>query len=491
MIFDLLANAAQGPGDLVVDGTAVAYAALAERSLRVASALREWGVGRGTTVALMLGADLDYIASLLACAALGAVAMPLNPRYERAELTRLFQGARPALAITYAKLASKCRDAVAETSLELRVATVDGADDPLHLGNFATSMPLATPVICADTDDAFLFHSSGSTGGSKLIRRTHGQMMAEVESFAQGAQTHSEDVFFATVPLYHAHGFGNCLLAALRARARLVVFPDQLNALLARDMMAEAVQAHGVTVFPAVPMTFENLAKTSRTVDFSRARLCFTAGTGLPEATFRAFTERFGVTVRQLYGCSEGGALSLNTDEDLETSWNSVGKALPGVNFDILDPDAEGIGEIAVQSSSLTKGYDNVPEVNAQCFVNGWFRTGDRGRLDGNGKLFVTGKRAFYIEVAGHKIDPYEIEDVLASHPALREAAVLGIPGPGGRGTIVKAVVVARAADKPNDLELRRFCSSHLADYKVPRVIEYRDELPKSPLGKILKKYLV
>jgi long-chain acyl-CoA synthetase len=249
------------------------------------------------------------------------------------------------------------------------------------------------------------------------------------------------------------------------------------------------------TVLPAVPFTFELLAAARAHTDLSALRLCISAGTALPKATFDAFRARFGVPIRQLYGCSEGGALALNTSAEPARTWAAVGRGLGDTRFRILDADAEGSGEIAVASASLTRGYDGLPEANAASFGDGWFRTGDRGRLDAEGLLYVTGRRNLYIELAGHKVDPYEIEDVLVAHPAVDEAAVLGVPGQRAGDTLIKAVVVpaepAGLEQAPTPQALRRWCAERLAAYKVPAICEWRTELPKSPLGKVLKKYLI
>ena len=479
MIFSLLAQAAESTGKGVWhDGRWSSYARLADEARTIAAALRRHDVCRGDVVAVVLGAEPTFVASIFACAAVGAVAMPINPRYEHAELSQLLAAAGPRLLVTRAAWADRRAAMLAAVAPGVVVFAVDAAAD----------VTMMDPVTCGPDEVACIFHSSGSTGRSKLIRRTHGQILAEVEGFAAVAHGNPDDVWLSAVPLFHAHGFSNCMLASIRAAARLVIAPEGLNAVLGRDALAELVEAHRATVCPAVPMTFELLAHAVRDTDLSRLRLAISAGTGLPETVFRAFMERFRVPVRQLYGCSEGGALTLNTSDDVGRTWDSVGPALPGVRLRIDEPDKDGVGLIGVGSLSMTAGYDGLPELNAASFIEGWFQTGDRGRLDEDGFLYITGKRALYIEVAGHKIDPYEVEDVLTSHPQVREAAVVGLPG--RWGTRSKAVVVPEG-DAPAPEALRRFCAEQLADYKVPHLVEVREALPRSPLGKVLKKYLL
>lgn len=484
MIFESMAAAARSTGSIWHDERLLTHEALAGDALRLAGAFEASGVGRGDVVAIVLGAETAFVVATFACVALGAVAMPLNPKYGPAELSHLVGQAAPAAFVTRDARAETYRGLIAQIAPTAALVALDECGRAV--GHDHASR--ASAVACAAEDDAVIFHSSGSTGRSKLLRRTHGQIMAEVVAFAARARTHANDVFLSSVPLFHAHGFANCMMATIAAGARLVLAPEGLG-LLGRDTLAELAERHRATVMPAVPMTFDALARATNHTDLSSLRLCFSAGTGLPAATFDAFRERYGVPVRQLYGCSEAGALTLNMDPDIEHSWSSVGRPLDGVEVRIEQPDDDGVGLVVVASPSLTHGYDGAADANALSFVGRWFHTGDRGRLDDDGRLYITGKRAYYIESAGHKIDPHDIEDVLASHSAVDACAVVGIPG--RWGTRLRAVVVPRSGAAPDGEALRQYCAQRLADYKVPHQVVFRDALPRSPLGKILKKYLV
>jgi long-chain acyl-CoA synthetase len=207
------------------------------------------------------------------------------------------------------------------------------------------------------------------------------------------------------------------------------------------------------------------------------------------------FAERFGIPIRQLYGLTETGAVSVNLDEDPEATAASVGLPLRGVDVAILDAagaevDEGRIGEIAIRARGMTRGYAGVPdEVNREAFRDGWFRTGDRGRRDEAGRVVITGRSKLLIDAGGDKVDPIEIEDVLAVHPKVREVVVVGVAGDVEGEELIKAVVVADGAC--SERELTRYCQEHLANYKVPRLVEFREEIPRSSLGKVLRKYLV
>jgi long-chain acyl-CoA synthetase len=216
--------------------------------------------------------------------------------------------------------------------------------------------------------------------------------------------------------------------------------------------------------------------------DLGALRLCFSAGNALPRSTFDAFDRAFGIPIRQLYGLTETGAVTINLDEDPWATAASVGRPMPGIDVDVLDvagdPVEPGhIGDVAVSSPAMTRRH------------GARLLTGDRGRIDEAGRLIITGRRKLLIDVSGDKVDPIEVEDVLAVHPKVREVVVVGVPSGIEGEELIKAVVVGEAAC--GERELIRFCRERLANYKVPHMVEFREEIPRSSLGKVLRKYLV
>jgi long-chain acyl-CoA synthetase len=225
------------------------------------------------------------------------------------------------------------------------------------------------------------------------------------------------------------------------------------------------------------------MAEAPETADLSSLRLCFSAGTALPRSVFDAFTGKFDVPVRQHYGCTEAGSLTANMDDDPEASFETVGAPMGPVEIKIVD------GEVAVRSPAQTSGYSDMEELNREAFQDGFFLTGDLGQLDDEGRLTITGRKKLLIEVGGYKVDPIEVEDVVEAHPDVGEAVVVGVDTGQAGEQLVKAVVVPN--EEIEERELISFCQQRLANYKVPRVVEFREEIPRSPLGKILRKYLV
>jgi long-chain acyl-CoA synthetase len=238
------------------------------------------------------------------------------------------------------------------------------------------------------------------------------------------------------------------------------------------------------------------LSKTylSAPKDLSSLKLVISAGAPLEESTFHRFREKFSIYPRQLYGSTETGVISINLcgDEEIERRFNSVGRPVKNVVVKILGDDGKEVGsgetgEIAVRSPSMTTGYFGLPEETAKSFRGGYYFTGDLGMVDAEGYIYITGRKKFLINVGGFKVDPTEVEKLLTRHPDVVETAVLGVKDGAGNER-VKAVIVSAC---PLEIrEVLEFCSGRIAEYKIPQVIEFRSELPRSPTGKILREQL-
>jgi long-chain acyl-CoA synthetase len=447
----LYANAASRPDGtaLVFGDERISHRDLLDRVERAAAGLTERGIGPGDAVALMLPNGPAFVTAFFAITGLGAIVAPTNPAFKADERDFCFR-------------ACDVREVIAD------VETVDRLIDG-HTGRRLEPR---------SAEETFVYQfSSGSTGRPKRLARTHGQLRAEADSYAYISP---EDRLFCAIPLFHTYGMGCCLIAAARHGATLVFLEEPNPFVLQRGRALELLEREQVTVFPGVPFNFRLLADAPTGADLSALRLCFSAGTALPRETYDAFLDRFGIPVRGLYGCTEAGTLT--ADRDAEAVPDSVGTPVGDVQVRIDE------GEILVSSPALTRGYSDMEELNREVFGDGWYRTGDLGHLDDDGRLFVTGRKKLLIEVSGHKVDPIEVEDVVRAHPAVREAIVVGIANGGGEQT-VKAVVVS--GEGCGEREVIDFCRERLANFKVPQVIEFRDEIPRSPLGKVLRKYLV
>jgi long-chain acyl-CoA synthetase len=478
----LLDPAVEGHTAIVHGAERISRAELVERVARLAHGLSARGVGPHDPVALVLGDSPVFVTSFLAVTGLRAIAVPLDPRSKDAELAFCLRECGVRHVIADAERAEACRALAPDVDV---VAAVDEL--------IATHVP-ADLIGASPVDEAVYQYSAGCTGGPKRVPRTHGQLRSEADSLVTTLSLTPADVVFSTIPLFHSYGLGSCMLAALAGGATLTILEDPHPFVLQRDHALEVLERERATVFPAVPFIFRLLAEAPGHGDLSALRLCLSAASALPRPTFEAFAQRFGVPIRQLYGSTETGAVSANLDDDPWTTWRSVGRPLDGVEVGVLDaagaPVADGrIGEIAVRSPAMTRGYTNLPDLNREMFAGGWFLSNDRGRVDEPGRLFITGRRQLLIDVKGDKVDPVEVEDVLAVHPKVHEVVVVGVESGAEGEDLIKAVVVPDGSCEAR--ELIRFARERLSNYKVPQMVEFRDEIPRSPSGDVLRKYLI
>jgi long-chain acyl-CoA synthetase len=479
---------------VVYGGERVSFADLVEQVERLAQGLAEQGIEPGDAVALVLRDDPWFVTSFHAVTALGAIVVPVNPAFKQKELEFSFRNCDVRGVITDERMAGVCERIVAGFGHPVEVITTSAGHGQSLTVDALIERSSAERLPERGADEPFVYQfSSGSTGRPKRVPRTHGQCAAEAELYAALGIT-ADDTIFSAIPLFHTYGMGACLFTGAATGATLVIQEEPNPFLLKRQRALDLLESERATIFPGVPFNFRLLAEAPAEADLSALRLCFSAGTALPRASFEAFGEKFGVLVRQLYGSTETGMISANTDSDPVGTFESVGAPVGDVKVTIVDdegaPVAQGeVGEVVVDSAASTDGYSDMAEINQVAFRDGRFFTGDLGRLDDAGRLYIEGRKKLLIEVGGYKVDPIEVQDVIEAHPKVEETVVLGVPGKSAGEEVVKAVVVP--SENCEDKELIVFCQERLANYKVPRIVEFREEIPKSPLGKVLRKSLV
>jgi long-chain acyl-CoA synthetase len=476
-----VANQSPDAQALIVDDTRYSYADLRQRIDGCASGLAKRGIQPGDAVALALPNGLDFVVASFAAFALDCFLVPLNPRFKEEELSHYLQQSRPK-AILHSAALGPVLDAL-DIAPAVRATGVDQLG-PLEPGR-------AYPGVESQAQTGIYMFSSGSTGKSKRVTRTQAAVLFEYEATAKTVALSAKDCILCTVPLFHAHGFGNAMLASLLSGGRLVLLTAEFNA---RATMSALVE-HGVTIYPAVPFMFKMLADTkfATAPNLASIRLLVSAGAALPEAVSQRFLELYAKPISQLYGSTETGAITLNLREP-ESKPTSVGLPLAGMGVEIRGENLEPLpplstGEIWVTSPAATHCYDGLPELSRECFVDGAFFAGDLGHMDHDGYLYITGRKKLLINVAGYKVDPLEVEAVLSRHPNVQESVVMGVAH-AGAGERIKAVVVCKDPGACSAESLIEFAAAHLAEYKVPKTVEFRTEIPRSPLGKVLRKYL-
>lgn len=498
MLYDMLvATTKQHPNKIAIHAESgeLSFSALLTQVNGFADDLLAQGIKPGAPVMLMLPNGPEFAVAVFASAKVGAIIAPLNTAVESTELAYYLQDSQPQVLIGTQALVARHHELIAKHVPDCQVVTrvpLTEADTS-ETGECATVVESdsITPDPVAPDGIVLYQYSSGSTGKPKRVMRSHANLVHEANSYVATADVTPEDCILCVVPMFHAHGFGNGLLAAVCAGATLVI-----QAAFNRERVMAALIEQRITIFPGVPFIFSILADSSsiEPVRLADLRLAFTAGAPLSHKIFSAFHEKFGVQLRQLYGSTETGSIAVNLGSVDGERWASVGKAMQDVEISIIGEagqtkPADEVGEIVVRSAAMTAGYAGLPEVNQETFRDGCFWSGDLGRLDTEGNLFITGRKKLFINVGANKVDPGEVEAVLNTHPAIQESVVLGTPGAYG-DEVVKAVLVANSELAVEPEAVKAWLRDKIAGFKVPRVIEFRDEIPRSPLGKILRKNL-
>ncbi len=470
---------------------------------RLAVGFAAKGVRKGDRVAFFLGNRPEFVAAYLAVVRLGAVMVPINLAYRKREIAHMLGDAEPRLLLTE-------RDQLAlldEVAPEERgsVEEILLAED--LEGWRADASRLAPPLVEED-DLAMLLYTSGTTGRSKGAMITHGNVLATMTALLAAWAWQPDDALLLTLPLFHTHGLVVGLHCALAAGATVMLRRRFEAAAVTDDLLSGKP-----TLFFGVPTMYvrlvEELKKRRISPDsnvgaglvparaFARMRLFCSGSAPLSPETFAAFRELTGHDILERYGMTETGMNLSNAYAGLRLP-GTVGTPLPGVSIRIVDRENREVpsgeeGDLQVRGSNVFPGYWRAPEKTAESFVHDdlgrrWFRTGDLARQDSEtGYITLLGRSSELILSGGFNIYPREVEEVLASFPGVREAAVVGRPHPEW-GEVPVAYLVAEST--VDDSELIAFCKGQMAGFKVPREVRFVEALPRNALGKVQKHRL-
>lgn len=454
---------------------------LLDRVRRAAGLLTTSGLQAGHRVALQCPRELAFLEVHLAALALGVGTLPMNPRYTAPETQYLLADARPALAVlpqAFLHLAPPETKTWDAATLRARI----DAATPQPLPGIDTDQGLPG----ADTE-ALLGYTSGTTGRPKGAPLAHRHLLACVEALHGAWRWTPDDVLLHALPLFHIHGLVVAQHVALRAGATTV----WRDGFVAEDVLT-AARDHHATIFMGVPTFYHRLLQVDEPPALPRMRLWTSGSAPLPVDVHQRFEARFGARILERYGMTEIGIVLSNPYEG-ERVAGSVGFPLPGTEVRIVDPVSRAplppdeVGEVCIRGPSVFGGYLHRPDATAAALVQGWMHTGDLGRMDAEGRVFLQGRRNDLILVGGFNVYPMEVETVLRAHPGVADAAVLGVDD-ADLGQRVVAHVELRAPVAPDDL--RAHVREQLAAYKVPSAIVPMPSLPRNAMGKVLKNEL-
>ncbi|MEU9201184.1 long-chain fatty acid--CoA ligase [Streptomyces sp. NPDC048332] len=487
-------SAREHPGRiaLVLGDTRLTYAELLARSRDIAEALRCRGIGKGDRVALSCPNVPDFPAAYFAILHVGAVVVPLNvllrPQEVAYHLTD--SGAKALL----------CFEDTPQLPLaETGKAGFDRAPDCEHflllhrITLTGTAGAVPADAVATDAEDtAVILYTSGTTGRPKGAELTHRNLAMNAMVADRLFTAADDEVMLAALPLFHAFGQSAVMNMGLLRGATLVLQP-RFDAEEALRLM----HREGVTFFAGVPTMYWALLGALGTLDAAvppRLRTAVSGGAALPVEVLQQFGKAFGVGVQEGYGLSETSPVACFNPPGLTPRPGSIGRPVWGVQMKLIDDawqdvPGDGRGEIAIRGHNIMKGYYQRPDDTAAVMNDGWFRTGDIARRDADGYYYIVDRVKDLIIRGGFNVYPREIEEVLITHPAVSMAAVVGVRHP-THGEDVKAFVIPVPGTELSEAELIAWCRERMAAYKYPRSVEFRDSLPLTSTGKILKRRL-
>lgn len=470
----------------------ITYAALAKASVQMAYLLKVKGIGAGDRVCLLSGNCPEYLVLYHAVMRCGAALFPINSDLAASEIAYILGHAEPALVVSDAASSGKIEAAqtlssfaVVHEELEQLVAQsvqVPGDGAALHARK--------------PTDLALVIYTSGTTSAPKGVPATDAIEIAGAETFAQIWNVTAQDRCLCALPLSFLFGLHTATLVAFMQGASVVLFPR-----FHPVRVLEGVVAQRVTMVLGVPtmyaMMLEHVTQTGIRYDLSAVRMAVSSGAPLAVATRDAIEANLGIRIQDYYALSECRPIfSFRADDAHAVPVGSVGALAPGVDVRLLDDEGQPVvqgatGSILVRSSNtLMPGYFRDPGRTAAAFDNGWFITGDLAYQDAKGHYYIAGRTRDQVISGGQKISAIEVENVLLQHPAVAQAAAVGVPD-AKFGELLKAVLVLRPGAAQDEEALLAHCKDKLAAYKLPRLFSFREVLPISPAGKVLKRELI
>jgi long-chain acyl-CoA synthetase len=486
----LVNTANRYPGRTAVrsDQQDLRYRDLDERSARVASWLLGRGIAAGDRVGLMAPNTLEFVELYYGILRAGAIVVPMNPQFKAREVAYYLADSAAALALAWHGVAGQASAGAATAGTDLVIVEPSGFD-----GTLARSSPAPAVAARAPCDTAVILYTSGTTGRPKGAELTHANLLSNIEvTRTTLLSLRHEDVVLGALPLFHSFGQTVGMGCAIASGACLTLLPrfDPVRAL-------EVISRDRVTVLPGVPTMYAAIlhSVSGGPGDVASLRLCVSGGAAMPAELMRAFEKRFGCVILEGYGLSETSPVASFNHPGRPRKPGTIGQPIAGVEMrvqgDAGDPLPPGeIGEIAIRGDNVMKGYWRRPEDTAEAMAGGWFRTGDLGRMDPEGYFSIVDRKKDMIIRGGLNVYPREVEEVLYEHPAVAEAAVIGVPDE-TLGEEVAAVVKLKPGASADPGELSEHVKRQLAAYKYPRYVWIADALPYGGSGKILKRAIV
>ncbi len=516
------------PLGLKVDSK-LTYKQLDDLSDRFAAALKSLGLKEGDKISVMLPNTPQYVIAYFGILKLGGVVVNTNPTYTPRELVHQMNDSGATAIVTLNSFYPKVEEARRETNLQQVIVTtvpefitppfgvlvkqaqkksgdwveVTYGGNVYNFKALLVQSPNTPPDTTVGPEDVAVFqYTGGTTGVPKAAVLTHRNLTAnalQVASWLPNAE-YGKEITLGALPFFHVYGMTVAMNNSIAIGGKLIVMPDPRDV----DLVLEIIHRERVTLYPGVPAMYIAINHHPRVqeYDLKSLKACISGAAPLPVEVQTEFERITGARLVEGYGLSEASPVTHSNPVYGKRKKGSIGVPFPDTEAKViaLEPDENGqrpevhvgeAGELAVKGPQVMKGYWNMPEETALVLdEDGWLYTGDVARMDEDGFFYIVDRKKDIIIASGYNIVPREVEEVLYEHPKVQEAVVAGVPDP-YRGETVKAYIVLKAGETATPEEIIAFCKERLAPYKVPKLVEFRSELPKSQVGKFLRRVLV
>jgi long-chain acyl-CoA synthetase len=469
-----------------LDDIELSYSMLAEGSARVAALLKSKELEAGDRVGLMMPNVPYFPAIYFGILRAGGVVVPMNVLLKAREVGFYLEDPGAKLLFAWGDFGEAAEAGAEKADAEV-ILVKPGEFEKL----LAEQEPHRELADRTRDDTAVILYTSGTTGKPKGAELTHANLYRNSAGVSQKlGEMSDDDVLLGALPLFHSFGQTCTMNSAVSVGATVTMLPR-----FDPDKALEIIQRDRVTIFQGVPTMYNAMlhSESCDSADCSTLRLCMSGGAAMPAELMREFEEKFGCIILEGYGLSETSPVASFNHPDRERKPGSIGTPIEGVEMQVWDDDGNEVpqgevGEIVIRGHNLMKGYWNREDATKEAITGeGWFRTGDMAKMDEDGYFFIVDRKKDLIIRGGYNVYPREIEEVLYEHPAIQEAAVVGVPHD-ELGEEVGAAVVLKEGESLEADELKSYVKEQVAAYKYPRRIWFVDELPKGPTGKILKR---
>lgn len=499
------------------------YEEVDKLSNRFAHMLKDMGMKKGSRVALNLPNCPQFVIAYIGALKAGCTVIPCNPLYTEREMLHQLNDCEAEIMVTMSRFYPKIRKLKERTKIKTiintsikdyfpgflkviytlfkevkegdRVAAQEGDHEWVNILPGYPDTPVPDPGVDMDEPACFLY-TGGTTGLSKgavLSHRNLATNAMQIFSWKSDAEE-GKEIGLALIPFFHSFGMSTCLNLSLLYCGTMVLIPH-----FDLQMVLRAIQREKPTLFPAVPTIYTAIinAPNLKKYDMSSLEFCISGAAPLPEEVHRRFMDLTGSLLGEGYGLTETSPVTHCNPVFGTQKIGSIGLPFPGTLAKIVNMDDPSIdmpvgeeGELVIKGPQVMSGYLNRPEENKEAFHDGWLLTGDIGKMDEEGYFYIVDRQKDMIIAGGLNIYPREIEEVLYAHDKVKEACVVGIPHE-YRGETVKAFIVPRDGETLTEAEIKEYCQENLVKYKVPKIYEFRDELPMSLVGKVLRRLLL